>query len=357
MHARMGELPDTYAEGADGPAAETQTVSVRSTAELAKHLGLHRTTVSRAINAHGNISPKTRERVIRAAKRLGFYPLLAGRRLAAQRNFTIGVMFPGMASKHHREMFDGIQEVVREKGDYLCVPQLTHVEPEMIDRIASEFLRLGIDGMIVEWNPHFAERWLPVLRQRGIACVVTNCGDIRKVHTSCVAEESSHGGYDLFVRTCPPDTSQVHALVVLQEDFEDYRRRLNGVLEAARERGADVIQHDMTGMALGPVRTLCAELAADPDCRAILSTVTPYVLPMYVGVALDARRRIGRDIVLGSWADVRHPLVEGSGIYLAMHPSREWGRVAGRMLFEHIADPGMPARCVTLPIEIVRLGT
>jgi LacI family transcriptional regulator len=58
--------------------------------ELARHLGLAVSTVSKAINDRGDVGVETKRRVLEAAEKLGFSPDPAGRRLRMQSSETIG---------------------------------------------------------------------------------------------------------------------------------------------------------------------------------------------------------------------------------------------------------------------------
>ena len=80
-------------------AAAENTHSARgvSLRELAAHLGLSMTTVSRVLNHSGpeyRISAATRQRVREAAASLNYAPNAFARGLRNKRSFTVGVMVP-----------------------------------------------------------------------------------------------------------------------------------------------------------------------------------------------------------------------------------------------------------------------
>ena len=62
--------------------------------ELAEHLHLSPTTISRALNGYPEVGAKTRQRVEEAAARLGYRPNAHARRLATGRSHAIGYVFP-----------------------------------------------------------------------------------------------------------------------------------------------------------------------------------------------------------------------------------------------------------------------
>jgi LacI family transcriptional regulator len=62
--------------------------------ELASHLDLSITTVSRALAGHEQIAPATRKRVAEAAHRLGYVPNTAARTLVSGRSGFVGMVLP-----------------------------------------------------------------------------------------------------------------------------------------------------------------------------------------------------------------------------------------------------------------------
>ena len=61
--------------------------------ELSRRCGLSISTVSKALNGYTDISETTRERVIREAKKIGYYPNLHARALKTKRSYNLGVLF------------------------------------------------------------------------------------------------------------------------------------------------------------------------------------------------------------------------------------------------------------------------
>ncbi|MBI4786496.1 MAG: LacI family DNA-binding transcriptional regulator [Chloroflexi bacterium] len=65
--------------------------------DVAKRLRLSITTVSRALDGYDDVADKTRARVIRAARDMGYVPSRAARQLRRQRADAIGYIIPGRA--------------------------------------------------------------------------------------------------------------------------------------------------------------------------------------------------------------------------------------------------------------------
>jgi len=101
--------------------------------ELARHLNLSTSTVSRALNGYSDVNAETRTRVEAAARRLGYSPHPAGLKLRTGRTDMIAVILPRpqvqFATPFFLEVLTGVDEVlsptrfelivtaVRDRGD------------------------------------------------------------------------------------------------------------------------------------------------------------------------------------------------------------------------------------------------
>ena len=60
--------------------------------DISRHLGLSVSTVSKALNGYSDVSPRTRERVVKATKTLGYHPNRVARSLRRGRTDKIGLL-------------------------------------------------------------------------------------------------------------------------------------------------------------------------------------------------------------------------------------------------------------------------
>jgi DNA-binding LacI/PurR family transcriptional regulator len=89
---------------------------VHSTAELARLLGLSRWTVSRALNGHAGVDPRTAERIREAARREGFTPSLLGSGLRTGRTDLAGICLPDLEDYFLTTKITTLQEALRSRG-------------------------------------------------------------------------------------------------------------------------------------------------------------------------------------------------------------------------------------------------
>lgn len=97
--------------------------------ELAEHLGLSQTTVSRALNGYPEVSESTRRRVTEAAARLGYRPNASALRLATGRSGAVGLVLRGAdeLGPHMSEFLAGMGgRMAAEEIDILVTTVSSH---------------------------------------------------------------------------------------------------------------------------------------------------------------------------------------------------------------------------------------
>ncbi len=83
---------------------------------IAQYTGLSVTTVSRALTNYDDVALETREKILAAAKELGYYPNSTARQLQKQRSDTIGLILPTYGPRFNDPYFS---ELIAGIGDEL----------------------------------------------------------------------------------------------------------------------------------------------------------------------------------------------------------------------------------------------
>jgi LacI family transcriptional regulator len=98
--------------------------------EVADHLELSVTTVSRALAGYSDVAEATRVRVFEAADELGYVPTHAARQLRRQKTETVGLVFPTMGARFSDPFFSEFMAGI--------VDHASRVEHEVLVSVASE---------------------------------------------------------------------------------------------------------------------------------------------------------------------------------------------------------------------------
>lgn len=120
-----------------------------TTHDVAERAGVSQPTVSLVLsrNARARIAPETRERVILAARELGYVTNVVARSLVSSRSYAIGIIVPDLRNPFFAEVVSGAERVVAEAG-YAVLLCETREIPR--DRHIQALLERQVDGIMVD---------------------------------------------------------------------------------------------------------------------------------------------------------------------------------------------------------------
>lgn len=117
--------------------------------DVASLAGVSHQTVSRVLNAHPNVTARTRARVERAIAELGYRPNTAARSLVTRQSLAIGVLAAGTAHYGPANTLLGVQQAARNEGYSVSMASLSAVTPAGINNALEHFLLQSVDGIVV----------------------------------------------------------------------------------------------------------------------------------------------------------------------------------------------------------------
>ena len=91
--------------------------------DIARILGISKSTVSRALTEHADVNPETREAILALAHKLQYQPNAIAVNLKQQRTKTIGVIIPQTANTFFSKAVAGVQRVANLAGYHVVVCQ------------------------------------------------------------------------------------------------------------------------------------------------------------------------------------------------------------------------------------------
>ncbi|MEZ4727053.1 MAG: LacI family DNA-binding transcriptional regulator [Caldilineaceae bacterium] len=115
--------------------------------DVAKAAGVSRQTVSRAMNDKGEISPETKERVMRAIDELGYVPNRMAQGMVTRSTRTIGLIIGDVMNLFFAEVARGVQDLA-QAHDYHVILYNTDNNRAIEERALRSLLAQGVDGII-----------------------------------------------------------------------------------------------------------------------------------------------------------------------------------------------------------------
>lgn len=134
------------------PADTRRQLTLRDVSEAS---GVSEMTVSRVLRNRGDVSEATRERVLEAARTLGYVPNKIAGALASQRVNLVGVIIPSLSNLVFPEVLSGISAELEDTG-LQPVVGVTNYSPEKEEAVLYEMLSWRPSGVIIAGLEHTA---------------------------------------------------------------------------------------------------------------------------------------------------------------------------------------------------------
>ena len=137
--------------------------------DVSEASGVSEMTVSRVLRGKGDVSPDTRDRVLKASRALGYVPNKIAGALASQHVNLVAVIIPSMSNMVFPEVMTGISKVL-EDTDLQPVVGITDYLPGKEERVLYEMLSWRPSGVIIAGLEH-SDASRAMMRAAGIPVV------------------------------------------------------------------------------------------------------------------------------------------------------------------------------------------
>jgi LacI family transcriptional regulator len=150
--------------------------------DLAQHLGVHKSTVSRAMDAERRhlVAADLLHRIEAAARELGYRPNHAASALSRGRSKTVGVLLPDITNPVFPPILRGIEDALDQEGYFALLANTSRPDTSVdAAQVAIERMQAQrVEGFLVATATR-DDAWLESLRQGGAHIVLINRTDGR----------------------------------------------------------------------------------------------------------------------------------------------------------------------------------
>jgi LacI family transcriptional regulator len=116
--------------------------------DVAAKAGVSSATVSRVVNNRGNVTPETREKVLRVIREMGYLPNAVAKSLRSQKTMALGVIVPEINHSYYAEIIKGIENKAY-KNQYKVIICDTGNNREKELEFIGLLMNKTVDGMIL----------------------------------------------------------------------------------------------------------------------------------------------------------------------------------------------------------------
>ncbi len=119
-----------------------------STTRLAKICGVSQGTVDRALNNRAGISPKTKEKILAAAREYGYRPNIHARSIAGGRSMLVGVVVFDLKNQYFSDILTATERELALRG-YSMVTMFTDKDAKSEIDCIDTLYRMSADGIVL----------------------------------------------------------------------------------------------------------------------------------------------------------------------------------------------------------------
>lgn len=233
--------------------------------DVSEASGVSEMTVSRVLRHRGDVSDATRERVLEAARRLGYVPNKIAGALASSRVNLVAVIIPSLSNMVFPEVMTGISEVL-EGTPLQPVVGVTNYRPEREEAVLYEMLSWRPSGVIIAGLEHTeAARAMLVAAQVPVVEIMDVDGT---PVDSMVGISHRRAGREMAKAIVEAGYSRIGFLGTKMPQDHRARKRFEGFTEALARAGLEVADQEFYegGSALAKGREMTeAILKRTPD--------------------------------------------------------------------------------------------
>jgi LacI family gluconate utilization system Gnt-I transcriptional repressor len=209
--------------------------------DVSEASGVSEMTVSRVLRSRGDVSDSTRERVLEAARRLGYVPNKIAGALASQRVNLVAVIIPSLSNMVFPEVMTGISETLEDTG-LQPVVGVTNYSPEREESVLYEMLSWRPSGVIIAGLEH-TDAAQAMMRQAGIPIVEIMDIDGSPID-SAVGISHRRAGRQMAEAIIAAGYRNIAFLGTMMAHDHRAKKRLEGFEEALAKAGLSLVDRE-----------------------------------------------------------------------------------------------------------------
>ena len=316
--------------------------------DIARELGISKSTVSRALADRFDVKPETRKAVLEMAERLKYRPNVMALNFMHQQTKIIGVVVPEFLNSFFPRMIIEIQRVCEQSGYNVLITQSN--ENPADERKNLEVMRNAmVDGLIV--SVVHRSRNMDIFKQlqeEGIPVVFVNRPSDLPNATQVIVDDEKMSFFAVEHLIYKSRRRILH--LTGPAELKNTQERLTGYRHALVKHGIPVEKHFLREGGIDRESGYYAmrqSLAEEPVPDAVYAFNDPVAMGAMKAIK-EAGYRIPQDIAVVGFSESRSALLVDPPLTSVEQPLSELGATSARLLLERIENPETPFKTVVL---------
>jgi LacI family transcriptional regulator len=323
-------------------------------ADVARHAGVSKTTVSHVLSRKRPVSLVTRSRVEDAIRELGFRPDGVARSLRTRTSQMVALIIPDITNPYYPMVARGLEDGLGG-SIYRSLICNTDRHPEREVEFLEDVCARGVDGIVLDSFTLPGERLVELL-PRGVSLVRIGTTVIDDPGYDTVHADDEQGAFDATDHLLRRPSRRV---AMVQGPPGAGGRRNEGYLRALRSGGRPDPELVLSGeWTRSGGAAAMRRLLALPDPPQAVFCANDLMAFGVLDAAREAGLAVPGDLAVAGFDDIEAAAMTHPPLTTVSNPAYETGLLAGTLLKERMlgVETGEP-RTVTLPCRLVRRAT
>jgi LacI family transcriptional regulator len=323
-------------------------------ADIAAHIGVDRSTVSRVLSnkaAEGGISVELAERITAKARELNYIPNTYAKAVREGRFNGAALLMSTVEGRSYlpSRLLDGIHDGLAEADMHLNVAKVPDEKLNSDDYVPKILRTLMADGLLINYTHHLPEHLVEVINERRLPAVWINT----RRESATVFPRNFEAAREMTNRLIKLGHRNI-AYVDLCAGWQEYagahfsaQDRAAGYAAAMRETGLEPrdVRPEFACTTLYTEKQFMADFLRRPNRPTAVVCYFAVFVPAVLHAASAVGLRVPDDLSVATFAAENHR-EHGLTVSAMLEPHYRMGQEAVRLLHERITRPtrALPAR-------------
>lgn len=320
--------------------------------DIARHLSISVSTVSRALVDDKNIRRETKEKVLEAAKALGYKPNPVATNLKYGHTNTVGVIIPEGVTPFASQVINGIQSVLYPKGIKVIIAE-SGEDPDKERENLQQMERFMVDGILIDLCSYKKNKDEYLRLQQAEMPMVFYDRIPHGLDVSQVIVDDYTKAFFLVERLIRSGYKRI-AHIQGPDDVYNSTERFRGYKDALSKFNIP-FERDLvvkTGMTFEDGAKAADIFLSKNIAFDALFAFTDTLAIGAMNRLRDSGKKIPEEVAIASFSGTELSTIVYPQLTTVEQPLFEMGKEAARLILEKIKEPSSPCRSVVLDAEI-----